>query len=437
MLLGCGGHATPPAASAPPAPATNALAAKDTGAPASELRRYWGAAPKHNFRIYGELGALLHTALFQRLEPGLMHLAGDSLGPKQQACVAAVVAGVKELGVSGGQNDGLFLLSFDPKGLDAARSACVGTLVSPDRVTVAGSDEAYAVDGGNVLAVDHHVVLLGSRELVTAALAPHNPGPWPTELTLAPEQRLAAVVDVEGITGHGALFVGPDRFRLQVEGQAPNEAMAQAAEAAIHGSIDQVKDPNAPQGAALSRLLEAFSLTRSGKQVSAVFEVRGPAQTQAELLGMAAATGIYGIRRYVTVAKMAEAEARNTVGQIAKDCAAYVSGDSTSLEKPKHAAPRKLISLPPVPAKVPSGMKYQSVVSDWKAWAPIKFSFVEPQYYQYEVVAAKDGRSAEVIARGDLDGDGKQSRFSRKLTVDPKTGSVTLGLDLEEIDPTE
>ncbi len=405
----------------------------------SELRRYWGAAPGHNIKLYGELGALIRTPLFQGLAPGLMHLAGESLGPKQQACVAAVLEGAKEIGVSGGDSDGLFFLSFEPKGLDAARSACVGTLVSPDRAKVAGADEAYAMSGSDVLAVDHNVVLLGSRALVTAALAPHNPGPWPKELTLASEQRLAAVVDVEGITARGALFAGPDRFRFQVDGQAPDEETAQAAEASVRGSIAQLRNsanaPNGPDGAAISTLLDAFSLTREGKQVSAAFEVRGPAQTQAKMIGIAAATAIYGVRRYITLAKTAEA--RNVIGQISMGCAAYVSGDSTSLEKPKHGAPKKFVSLPPVPAKVPSGMKYQSAASDWKAWAPIKFSLKDPQYYQYEVVAAKDGRSAEIIARGDLDANGRQSRFSRKLTVDPKTGVVTLDPNLVQSDPTE
>jgi hypothetical protein len=67
-----------------------------------------------------------------------------------------------------------------------------------------------------------------------------------------------------------------------------------------------------------------------------------------------------------------------------------------------------------------------------------------PQYYQYEVVAAKDGKSAEVIARGDLDGNGKQSRLSLKLTLDAKTGAVTISTaspklapSIEETDPLE
>jgi len=41
----------------------------------------------------------------------------------------------------------------------------------------------------------------------------------------------------------------------------------------------------------------------------------------------------------------------------------------------------------------------------------------QPMYYQYEVRAAKDGESAEVIARGDLNGDGKTSSFVITIKV--------------------
>ena len=73
---------------------------------------------------------------------------------------------------------------------------------------------------------------------------------------------------------------------------------------------------------------------------------------------------------------------------------------------------------------------------DWKAWAPIHFAFTEPQYFQYEVVAAKDGKSAEIIARGDLNGDGKSSLYRIKIELDPKTGLLTAS-EPNETDPLE
>lgn len=140
---------------------------------------------------------------------------------------------------------------------------------------------------------------------------------------------------------------------------------------------------------------------------------------------------MFGVRRYIQDAKTAEA--RNVIGEIA---VAY----GTALQEPppagKKAAPKKLVSLPAVPATVPRGTKYQSSANDWQAWAPIHFSFSEPQYFQYEVVAAKDGKSAEIFARGDLNGDGKSSLYRIKIELDPKTGQLTASKP-SETDPLE
>jgi hypothetical protein len=89
-----------------------------------------------------------------------------------------------------------------------------------------------------------------------------------------------------------------------------------------------------------------------------------------------------------------------------------------------------------VPAAVPRGAKYQSSVDDWKPWAGIGFKLDEPQYFQYEVVAAKDGKNAEILARGDLDGDGVSSLYRLKIQLDPKTGQLT-AQDLDETEPFE
>jgi hypothetical protein len=90
-----------------------------------------------------------------------------------------------------------------------------------------------------------------------------------------------------------------------------------------------------------------------------------------------------------------------------------------------------------VPKTVPSGVKYASTPADWQAWAPIQFTMDAPQYYQYEVKAAKDGMSAEVVAHGDLDGDGKVSTFRLGLKIDPKTRDLLIEPSIDEQDPTE
>jgi len=52
-------------------------------------------------------------------------------------------------------------------------------------------------------------------------------------------------------------------------------------------------------------------------------------------------------------------------------------------------------------------------------------------------VAAKDGNSAIVVARGDLNGDGKPSEFRLRLTLDPKTHTLAIAPNIEETSPEE
>jgi len=53
------------------------------------------------------------------------------------------------------------------------------------------------------------------------------------------------------------------------------------------------------------------------------------------------------------------------------------------------------------------------------------------------VIAAKDGKSVEILARGDLNGDGKTSLFRQRIQVDPVKRTLTVAAKLEEIDPDE
>jgi hypothetical protein len=104
----------------------------------------------------------------------------------------------------------------------------------------------------------------------------------------------------------------------------------------------------------------------------------------------------------------------------------------------------KLVSFPPVPRTIPKGTKYQSSPADWKPWEPIKFEMDGPQYYQYEVRAARDGLSADIFARGDLDGNGKTSEFRIHVRIEPnpndkrdKVGGPVVVGPLVEHDPFE
>lgn len=122
------------------------------------------------------------------------------------------------------------------------------------------------------------------------------------------------------------------------------------------------------------------------------------------VIGVFAALGIYGVRKYIANAK--QAEARNTLAQLAKDASAVY-------ERTGRLCPS---ASSPVPATIPHANKYLSTPGDWAVdkaaragFACLHFSLADPQYYQYDYKSTPSGFT--VIARGDLDGDGVLSRF--------------------------
>jgi type IV pilus assembly protein PilA len=153
------------------------------------------------------------------------------------------------------------------------------------------------------------------------------------------------------------------------------------------------------------------------------------------VMGIFAATAIYGVRRYLATAKIAEA--KNTVGAIARAAAAAYDRETIVAGKPQH---RLCASASPVPPKVPAAAKYQPG-TDFEAgsatagWPCLKFSMTSPMYYQYSYVTGagtgKSGATAsgfEVSARGDLDGNGVSSLFARGADV--RNGEVVLSTQI-------
>jgi prepilin-type N-terminal cleavage/methylation domain-containing protein len=75
------------------------------------------------------------------------------------------------------------------------------------------------------------------------------------------------------------------------------------------------------------------------------------------------------------------------------------------------------IAAGPTPAAVPAATKVQTVPSDWKVggWAALDFMVADPQYYSYSFTSSGVFTSAvaNMIAQGDLNGNGVYSLFSR------------------------
>ncbi|XXY49089.1 hypothetical protein WME91_54690 [Sorangium sp. So ce269] len=167
-----------------------------------------------------------------------------------------------------------------------------------------------------------------------------------------------------------------------------------------------------------------------------------------EILGAGAALAVYGVRRYITSAKTAEA--KNTVLAMARSAAGAFERAAGAAGAKKAGPPSRALckSATPVPAAVPPGTRYTPSASpgkdfnqgdDASGWRCLRFGVEAPFYYRYDYRAGsgykgparggpdpgKDG--FEVSAEGDLDGDGETSLFTRtgkiengKLVLSPQ-----------------
>jgi hypothetical protein len=192
----------------------------------------------------------------------------------------------------------------------------------------------------------------------------------------------------------------------------------------------------------------SFSLTPEDDRVRlSLDEVNG--------VGVFAALGIYGVRRYLASAK--GAEAKNMVGAISRGAVAAYEREQMSA-RGSGVAHALCKSAVPVPAAVPRGTKYMASSTpgaDWDSgdaasgWRCLKISLSTPQYYRYSYSfggpykgPARGGpdpgpNGFEVAAEGDLDGDGVTSLFTRTGVIDPKTQSVKMAPEIFIVDELE
>jgi type IV pilus assembly protein PilA len=144
------------------------------------------------------------------------------------------------------------------------------------------------------------------------------------------------------------------------------------------------------------------------------------------IVGVLAVLAEYGMRTYVANAK--SAEARASLGRIAKDAALGYERDSTggavlvpgtSSEMSRRLCGSASASVPAGPAAI-QGRPYQSTSSDWNVdaagnsgFACLKFSMDAPQRYMYSYsvvgVGSYPGDRFVASAQGDLNGDGNLS----------------------------
>jgi type IV pilus assembly protein PilA len=141
------------------------------------------------------------------------------------------------------------------------------------------------------------------------------------------------------------------------------------------------------------------------------------------IIGVLAALAIYGVRKYLTNAKTAEA--RTAVGRISKDAQSAWERESmtgapvlgASYTNSRSLCPSATTTVPAAIGSV-SNKKYQSSPAEWNAtgWGCLKFTMDGPQYFMYGYGITGTGAAINSTftarAHGDFDGDGTGSTFS-------------------------
>lgn len=167
------------------------------------------------------------------------------------------------------------------------------------------------------------------------------------------------------------------------------------------------------------------------------------------IIGILAALAIFGVKKYVTNAKTAEA--RNTLGQISKDGAGAWSKeimvasvlDDNAVVAGSNNLCKSAIAVPDVKTKV-AAQKYQSSTkagedynsgSSSEGWTCLHFSMEGPQYYQYQYTAKADNSGFAAVGIGDLNGDAVYSTFTREAVIRNK--QVVLSPSIKEENPDE
>jgi len=167
------------------------------------------------------------------------------------------------------------------------------------------------------------------------------------------------------------------------------------------------------------------------------------------IVGILAALAIYGVRKYMANAKTAEA--RNGVGQMAKDAVtAYfkegMTGTVMAFTTTATLSNKLCPSTTVVPANISKvrGQKYQSGPNEWTGpgWDCIHFSMNDPQYYiySYTLTGAADSGSFTCNAAGDLDGDTTPSSFLMRGGVQADAAGTKTAIaapNMEESAPDE
>lgn len=158
--------------------------------------------------------------------------------------------------------------------------------------------------------------------------------------------------------------------------------------------------------------------------------------TIAAIACLLTAVAMAGGARFIRHSKAAEAT--DSVRAIGMGAARYFNESDAREPTVTEPARQKAMRHFPTSSKesVPSdpidvrGSRYQSNDADWAVtpWRELRFKLVQPQSYLYSFQAEGTGAEARAtaIAEGDLNGDGRRSRFVVEITPNDEIDAPTV-----------
>lgn len=299
--------------------------------------------------------------------------------------------------------------------------ACIQNFIPVERTTI-GSNKALVLPTGGTLQARQDLLIYTPKADAEAAarrIASGDALDPQLQATLDANPGAAALAFARGSNTLGlkwgslALSQPDGGFQLKAVGLAENEATATELVKTVQGQLERARQEVSALGsgadtASVGKLLDEVHVERSGSTVGVSLNLD---KARAENLFSEVLVALVreGVGRYALSAKTAEA--RDNVMRIA-----LALSDYARAQKPG-AAPFPP-SAPASPAQVPGKRPVDARESfEHPSWQSIHFAPRGPVFYSYEFVTAPGGKSVEVIAHGDLDGDGKQSKYSVSVTM--------------------
>jgi hypothetical protein len=226
----------------------------------------------------------------------------------------------------------------------------------------------------------------------------------------------------------------PPGSRMELRSTFLREMSARQAETIFQDGLLALIGPNSPLHPAAQSLAESFvhgaTVRRNSAKLEADLDVP-PLAGQTEIVSKLTALAVHGVRLYTSWDLAAEA--RDTVFVIARALVDYANRRREQ-GRPARFPP----SAPLVPEQIPEGKRAvpNPHAFSHPSWQDIRFSSNQPTFYAVEFLTAKDGKSAIVRARGDIDGDGITSLFELDVRLDAH-GVPVLAPMIRERDPEE